>query len=69
MRDLAEQVGELGDRLAARETVDAAKAILQASLGLTETEAFSVLRRQAMDSRITLAEAAAMVVSSGHISR
>jgi response regulator NasT len=59
MRDLAEQVGDLSERLAARETVDAAKSLLQESLGLTEAEAFSLLRRQAMDARITLAEAAA----------
>jgi AmiR/NasT family two-component response regulator len=64
MRDLAEQVGDLSERLAARETVDAAKSLLQESLGLTEAEAFSLLRRQAMDARITLAEAAARVV--GH---
>ncbi len=62
MRDLTEQVGDLGERLAARETVDAAKSVLQANFGLTEAEAFSALRRQAMDARITLAEAAAIVV-------
>ena len=63
MRDLTEQVGDLGDRLAARETVDAAKSLLQSTLGLTEAEAFITLRRQAMDKRITLAEAAAIVVA------
>ena len=62
MRDLTEQVGDLGERLAARETVDAAKSVLQSNLGLTEAEAFSARRRQAMDARITLAEAAAIVV-------
>lgn len=68
MLDLTEQVGDLGDRLAARETVDTAKFILQSSLGMTEAEAFSALRRQAMDSRITLAEAAAIVVSRAETS-
>lgn len=68
MLDLTEQVGDLGDRLAARETVDTAKSILQSSLGMTEAEAFSALRRQAMDSRITLAEAAAIIVSRAETS-
>lgn len=63
MLDLCGQVGDLGERLASRETVEEAKALLQSSLGLTEAEAFSALRRQAMDTRITLAEAAAIVVS------
>ena len=62
MRDLTEQVSDLGERLAARETVDAAKSVIQSNFGLTEAEAFSVLRRQAMDARITLAEAAAIVL-------
>lgn len=63
MRDLTEQVEDLGDRLAARETVDAAKSLLQSTLGLTEAEAFIALRRKAMDKRITLAEAAAIVIA------
>jgi AmiR/NasT family two-component response regulator len=68
MRDLAEQVGDLSERLAARETVDAAKSLLQETLGLTEAEAFRLLRRQAMDARITLAEAAARVVGGAETS-
>ena len=63
MRDLAEQVGDLSERLRARETVDAAKSLMQTALGLTEAEAFTHLRRQAMDARITLPEAAARVVA------
>jgi response regulator NasT len=62
MRDLTEQVGDLSERLAARETVDTAKSVLQSNFGLTEAEAFGALRRQAMDARITLAEAASIVV-------
>ncbi len=63
MRDLAEQVGDLNERLGARATVDAAKSLMQSALGLTEAEAFTLLRRQAMDARITLAEAAALVIT------
>ena len=63
LRDLAEQVGDLNERLGARATVDAAKSLMQSALGLTEAEAFTLLRRQAMDARITLAEAAALVIT------
>jgi len=67
MRDLAEQVGDLSERLGARETVDAAKSLMQSAHGLTEAEAFTLLRRQAMDARITLAEAAARVIAQAEI--
>lgn len=59
MVELAEQVTDLQARLVARQTVDRAKAHLQASGELSEPEAFSLLRKRAMDSRTTLAEAAA----------
>ena len=64
MRDLAEQVGDLSERVGARETVDAAKTLMQRALGLTEAEAFTLLRRQALDARITLAEEASRVVAN-----
>lgn len=63
MRELAEQVDGLRERRVARETVDRAKRILESSLGLSEPEAFSWLRRAAMDGRVTLAEAAAAVLA------
>ena len=62
MRELEAEVGDLGERLAARDVVERAKARLQADHGITESEAFALLRRQAMDSRVTLAEISASVV-------
>jgi two-component system, response regulator PdtaR len=59
MNALSQEVTSLTDRLAARDTVDRAKRTLMASEGITEAEAFARLRKAAMDSRITLAEAAA----------
>lgn len=56
--------GDLTARIAAREIVDSAKALLQEQMGITEAEAFAVLRRQAMDGRITLAEVAAQVLAA-----
>ena len=64
LRDLSEQVTGLRERQAARETVDRAKRVLEADLGLTEPDAFAWLRRAAMDQRVTLAEAAAAVLAA-----
>jgi response regulator NasT len=64
MRELAAQVTGLRERQDAREVVERAKGRLQETSGLTEPEAFALLRRSAMDGRITLAEAAALVLAS-----
>ena len=62
MIELEQQVDDLGARVRARDVVNEAKASLQAQLGLSEAEAFALLRRQAMDGRVTLAEVAAQVL-------
>lgn len=64
MQALAAEVADLGQRVSARETVEAAKSRLQAVMGLSEPEAFALLRRQAMDERVTLAEVAARVLEA-----
>jgi AmiR/NasT family two-component response regulator len=69
MLDLGSQVGDLAERLAARETVDAAKRRLQQVMGISEAQAFALLRKQAMDDRITLAEVAARVILSDETGR
>lgn len=63
MRQLEQQVAGLRERQEAREVVDRAKRLLESRLGLSEPEAFSWLRRTAMDRRVTLAEVAAAVVA------
>jgi len=63
MRELQESVSGLRERQEARETVDLAKRRLEATLGLTEPEAFAWLRRAAMDRRVTLAEVSALVLN------
>jgi two-component system, response regulator PdtaR len=55
---LQEEVGDLRERLAARDVVERAKRRLQAERSISEAQAFAALRRQAMDARVTLAEAA-----------
>jgi response regulator NasT len=62
MRDLEIEVDDLGDRLAARDIVERAKARLQAEHGVSESDAFALLRKQAMDTRVTLAEVSASVL-------
>ena len=63
IQDLRGQVEALGDRAKAREEVERAKAILQERFGLSEPEAFSWLRKAAMDRRVTLSEAATALLS------
>lgn len=63
IQDLQEQVEALGDRAKAREEVERAKAVLQERFGLSEPEAFSWLRKAAMDRRVTLSEAATALLS------
>jgi response regulator NasT len=56
--ELQDQVSDLQARLVARRAVDLAKSRLQHELAVSEPEAFALLRRRAMDARVTLAEAA-----------
>ena len=63
IQDLQGKVEALGDRAKAREEVERAKAVLQERFGLSEPEAFSWLRKAAMDRRVTLSEAATALLS------
>ena len=58
---LNRELTRLRTRNAASGVVDRAKAMLQES-GMSEEEAFAVLRKSAMDRRLTIAEAAAKIV-------
>jgi AmiR/NasT family two-component response regulator len=62
--ELEQQIDGLEARVRARDVVDETKSWLQSRFGMTEAEAFGLLRKKAMDERITLAEAAAGVVAS-----
>ncbi len=63
IQDLQGQVEALGDRAKAREEVERAKTVLQERFGLSEPDAFSWLRKAAMDRRVTLSEAATALLS------
>jgi response regulator NasT len=62
LRDLEGEIDDLSERVAARDIVERAKERLQSELAISESEAFALLRRQAMDSRVTLAEISARVL-------
>jgi len=63
MRSLADEVADLHERLETRKTIDRAKGILMQALNLSEPEAFSWIRRAAMDRRLTMKEVAQAVIS------
>lgn len=65
---LQDEVGALQGRIAARQTVDRAKALVQERFEVTEAEAFAMLRRWAMDARVTLSESAANFLSQAEAS-
>lgn len=66
-RELSRRVESLERALEARKTIERAKGWLMDRYGLKEKEAFSRLRRLAMDSRRPLAEVAEMVLLVGDV--
>lgn len=59
---LEQEVEDLSERLAARKVIDRAKAQLQETLGLSETDAFGWIQRTAMDRRMTMRQVAERVL-------
>jgi AmiR/NasT family two-component response regulator len=59
---LEREVEDLSERLAARKVIDRAKAQLQETLGLSETDAFGWIQRTAMDRRMTMRHVAERVL-------
>lgn len=59
---LEAEVADLGERLETRKVVERAKGVLQASLGLTEAEAFGWIQRAAMDRRLSMRAVAERVL-------
>jgi AmiR/NasT family two-component response regulator len=62
LEDLARDVGDLKDRLEGRKVLDRAKGILRDQNGLSEDDAFSWLRQQAMNRRTKIEIVAQLVV-------
>jgi response regulator NasT len=65
LRALQDNVGELTGRLAARKTIEQAKAALVAAYGMTEADAFRFLQKKAMDDRVSMAAVAEQVLQHG----
>ncbi len=62
MRALRDQVESLAERAQSRSLVEEAVSLLGGTQGLGEPEAYAFLRRAAMDQRVTLPEAAAVIL-------
>jgi len=60
---LEREVADLRDRLETRKLLDRAKAMLQATRGMDEAEAFRWIQRTSMDGRTTMRDVAARVVA------
>jgi response regulator NasT len=63
MRALADEVGDLIDRLETRKVIDRAKAKLQTEHGMSEPEAFRWIQKTAMDGRSSMKLVAEAVLS------
>ena len=65
LRALQHDVGELSEQLAARKTIERAKAVLVKAYGMTEADAFRFLQKKAMDQRVAMAVVAEQVLAHG----
>jgi len=63
-RRLRSKIEKLDENLRSMRTVERAKAILMATRQMPETEAYSFIRRQAMDRRVSASAVAAAIVDS-----
>jgi two-component system, response regulator PdtaR len=63
-RDLETQVDDLEAKLAARKIIERAKGSLMEQFGLSENEAYTRMRRTAMDRQVPLVEVARRVLES-----
>ena len=65
-RNLTGEVDALGEQLETRKTIDRAKGILMKSRGISEPEAYDLLRRTAMNqSRKIIDVAQSLIIASG----
>ncbi len=67
VRGLAKQVRRLEQKLDGIRKTSEAKSILMQSRGLSETEAYRVMREQAMAKRVTIEEIAGAIVNANEI--
>ena len=59
---LAEEVGDLTERLEARKVVDRAKGAVMDRMGLTEADAFRLIQKASMEHRLTMKEVAERIL-------
>lgn len=66
-RDLHQQLDLANTKLAERKVVERAKGLLMARRGIGEDEAYQLLRKQAMDQNIKLAELASRLIQAADL--
>jgi AmiR/NasT family two-component response regulator len=65
VKQLAQEVEDLGEQLAARKVVERAKVVLQEELGLSEPDSFRWIQKTAMDLRLSMRAVAEGVIEHG----
>ena len=65
VKQLAQEVEDLGEQLAARKIVERAKVVLQQELGLSEPDSFRWIQKTAMDLRLSMRAVAEGVIEHG----
>ncbi len=65
VKELAREVEDLGQQLAARKIVERAKVVLQGELGLSEPDSFRWIQKTAMDLRLSMRAVAEGVIEHG----
>jgi len=63
LKELEDEVADLGDRLETRKAVDRAKGVLMTKLKISEADAFRWIQKTAMDRRMSMREVADAVVA------
>jgi uroporphyrinogen-III synthase len=63
------EIAELSDKLAMRKTIERAKGIVQSEFGVSEEEAYSIIKKQARSRRKTMKEVAEAILLADELKR
>ena len=68
-RDWRGEIAELSDKLAMRKIIERAKGIVQAEFGVSEEEAYSIIKKQARSRRKTMKEIGEAILLAEELKR
>lgn len=69
MARLQQEVAELSDKLAVRKIIERAKGLVQAEMGVSEEEAYSIIKKQARSRRKTMKEIGEAILLASEMKR